>query len=54
MLQFDLALFANYAAVMAATKQVGADSVIAFDTADTITLKGVTMASLTSTDFKFG
>ncbi len=49
-LSFAGGLFADAAAVLAASKQVGADVVITLDTADTITLKNVSLASLTAGD----
>jgi hypothetical protein len=45
-------LFTNHAAVIAASKHVGADTVITLDTSNT--LKGVTLGTLTANDFKFG
>jgi Ca2+-binding RTX toxin-like protein len=52
-LQFNAALFANYAAAMADTKQVGANTVITYDSNDTVTLTGVTASHLTANNFKF-
>ena len=52
-LQFDHAVFASYAAVMAAASQHGADVWIAHDPADVLVLKGVTLASLHAGDFVF-
>ena len=52
-IQFNLALFANYSAAMASTKQVGTDTVIAFDSNDAVTLANVSASSLSSNNFKF-
>jgi Ca2+-binding RTX toxin-like protein len=52
-LQLAAALFPNYAAVMADTQQVGANSVITYDLNDTITLTGVAASHLTMSNFKF-
>jgi hypothetical protein len=52
-IQFNHALFTNFAAVMARTQQVGANTVITYDASDEITLKGVTASSLHSSNFKF-
>jgi hypothetical protein len=43
----------NYAAAMADTKQVGANTVITVDATDTATLTGVTASHLTASNFKF-
>ena len=47
------ALFPNYAAAMADTQQVGANTVITYDANDTITLTGVAASHLTASNFKF-
>ncbi len=46
-------MFANYAAVQGHMAQVGPNVVITHDGADTVTLKGVTTASLNAADFSF-
>jgi Ca2+-binding RTX toxin-like protein len=45
-IQFDSTLFADTAAVLSHAQQVGKDVVITYDSADTVTLKGVTLLSL--------
>ena len=52
-LQFNHALFANYAAAMADTKQLGANTVITYDANDAVTLNGVMASHLTASNFKF-
>ena len=52
-IDFSTAVFANFAAVQSHMAQSGANVVITLDAADTITLKGVTLASLTAADFTF-
>ena len=52
-LQFNHALFANYAAVMPNIKQVGADTLITYDANDTVKLDAVTASHLTASNFKF-
>jgi hypothetical protein len=52
-LQFNPALFANYAAAMPDIKQLGANTVITYDANDTVTLTGVTASHLTASNFKF-
>jgi len=52
-IQLDAAQFASFGAVQAAASQVGADVVITLNAANTITLSGVTLASLNSGDFLF-
>jgi hypothetical protein len=52
-IQLDAAQFANFGAVQAASSQLGADVVITLNAANTITLTGVTLASLNSGDFLF-
>jgi Ca2+-binding RTX toxin-like protein len=51
-LQFNHALFANYMAAMADTKQVGANTVITYDANDSVTLNGVTASHLAASNFK--
>ncbi len=53
MINFSTAMFASYAAVHSHMAQVGPNVVITHDGANTITLKGVTLASLTAADFSF-
>ena len=50
---FKTSLFANFSAVQAASTQVGADTVIQFDTGNTVVLKNISLASLTAGDFIF-
>jgi hypothetical protein len=45
--------FANYIAVLGATQQSGPDTVITYDSHDSVTLTGVTASSLTSNNFHF-
>jgi Ca2+-binding RTX toxin-like protein len=52
-IDFSTAVFANFAAVHSHMAQSGANVIITLDSADTITLKGVTLASLTAGDFTF-
>ena len=68
-IQFDSTLFSTFAAVMAATRiwlddaqfagvqahaaQIGADTVITYDAAMSVTLKNVALASLGAADFGF-
>ncbi len=52
-LQVDNTLFADFEAVLAAAAQVGSDTVIAFDAANTITLKNVGLANLHADDVRF-
>jgi hypothetical protein len=52
-LQFNHALFVNFAAAMADTKQVGANTVITHDANDTVTLTAVAASHLTASNFKF-
>ncbi len=52
-IDFSTAAFANFAAVKSHMVQSGANVIITLDSADTITLKGVTLASLTAADFTF-
>ena len=50
---FDHTIFADFAAVMAASAPVGADTVITADASDTVTLTNVAVASLHADDFSF-
>lgn len=52
-IQLDAAQFANFAAVQSHAAQVGLDTVITLDAANTITLTGVSVASLNAGDFLF-
>ena len=52
-IDFSTAVFANFAAVHSHMAQSGANVIITLDASDTITLKGVTLASLTAGDFTF-
>src|SRR5262249_3102773 len=52
-IQLNTSQFANFAAVLASMKQVGSNTVITGDAADTITLDGVKASSLTASDFSF-
>jgi Ca2+-binding RTX toxin-like protein len=52
-IEFSGGVFANFAAVQAASAQVGADVVITASPTDTITLKNYTLANLGADDFRF-
>ena len=52
-LQFNMTLFANFSAAMAAASQSGANTVFTIDTNDTVTLDNVAKASLTANNFHF-
>jgi VCBS repeat-containing protein len=52
-IQIDHTLFANFAAVQSHAAQVGADTVITHDAADTITLQGFALSHLHASDFLF-
>ena len=52
-IQLSSAQFANFAAVMAAAKQVGSNTVITADATDSIVLNNVKLSSLTAKDFAF-
>jgi hypothetical protein len=52
-IQFNPALFANYMAVLSATQQSGPDTVVTYDSHDSVTLTGVTASGLTSNNFHF-
>ena len=51
-LQFNHALFVNFAAAMADTKQVGANTAITYDANDSVALTGVAASHLTASNFK--
>jgi Ca2+-binding RTX toxin-like protein len=53
MLEFSTAAFADWTAVWAATRQVGADLAIARSATDVITLKNVALSSFTADDVRF-
>jgi Ca2+-binding RTX toxin-like protein len=53
LVQFNPALFNNYAAVMGSARQVGHDTVITHDASNTVTLDNVTIASLHASNFQF-
>ncbi len=53
LIQISKTIFANFAVVHSHMAQVGADVVISADPTDSITLKGVAMASITASDFLF-
>jgi hypothetical protein len=50
---FDHTVFANFAAVQAASHQVGADTVISLDADHAITLQHMALSSLHASDFFF-
>jgi hypothetical protein len=52
-LLFNHILVANFAAAMTDAKQVGMDTVIATDANNSVTLQGVALSSLTSSNFRF-
>jgi len=52
-IQFDHTLFANFAAVQSHAVQMGADTVITADAANTITLEGIALSHLHAHDFLF-
>jgi Ca2+-binding RTX toxin-like protein len=52
-IQFNQALFTNFAAMMQNTKQVGTNTVITDAAGDTLSLTNVTASTLQSTNFKF-
>ena len=52
-IDFSTAAFANFAAVHSHMAQSGANVIITLDSADTITIKNTTVASLTAADFTF-
>jgi Ca2+-binding RTX toxin-like protein len=51
--QFNHALFANYAAVIGSAHRVGHDTVITHDTSNTVTLENVAISSLHASNFQF-
>jgi Ca2+-binding RTX toxin-like protein len=52
-IQFDPALFANYAAVMQDTQQVGANTVIQYDANTSVTLANTLASNLTANNIHF-
>jgi Ca2+-binding RTX toxin-like protein len=52
-IEFHDSMFANFAAVQAASTQVGADVQITIDAATSILLKSITLANLVQDDFRF-
>ena len=50
-IEFSHAVFADWAQLLGASRQVGADTIITVDADSTITLTGVTLSSLTADDF---
>ena len=52
-IQLDAALFGDFADVVAHASQVGANTVITLDAANSITLNNVTLANLNANDFLF-
>ncbi|MFN7321419.1 MAG: calcium-binding protein, partial [Methylobacterium sp.] len=52
-LEFKISVFANWQAVLNASSQAGADTVIMLNVNDKITLKNVTLSSLNSDDARF-
>ena len=53
LIQLDSDLFADFASVIAASQQVGANTVIMLDADNTVTLQNVQLTSLQSNDFLF-
>lgn len=52
-LEFNTTLFTDLADLMASAVQVGSDTVITFDSGNTVTLDNVSRASLVADDFRF-
>jgi Ca2+-binding RTX toxin-like protein len=52
-LQFNAALFGNFAATMADATQVGTNTVFTIDAGDSVTLDNVNKGSLTAANFHF-
>lgn len=52
-LEFDDAVFADFAAAIAAAAQIGSDTVFTVDAGTSLTLKGVQLAGLAQDDFHF-
>ena len=51
LIQFQAGTFTSYAAVQAASQQVGGNVVITFSATDVLTLQNVSLAALSSSDF---
>jgi Ca2+-binding RTX toxin-like protein len=52
-IQVETSIFADFAAIQSHAQQVGANTVITFDAADTITLQNVNLGNLAADDFWF-
>lgn len=52
-IQFDTLIFADFAAVLAASQQVGSDVVITADNSNSLTLKSLNLSNLHADDFQF-
>ncbi|MBZ9757297.1 putative Ig domain-containing protein [Mesorhizobium sp. ESP6-5] len=52
-IEFENDVFADFASVLAAASQVGADTVITHDASNVVTLKNVALANLHQDDFQF-
>ena len=52
-IEFSATVFSNFAAVESHMQQAGGNTVITYDAADTVTLVGVSAASLTASNFEF-
>ncbi len=52
-IEIDATLFADFAAILAGSSQVGSDTVITFDASNKITLQNVVMSNLVADDFRF-
>jgi Ca2+-binding RTX toxin-like protein len=52
-IQFVDGVFQNFQSVLAASQQVGGDTVITRDAGDSIVLQGVTLGSLSANNFSF-
>jgi|SRR5919106_6605958 hypothetical protein len=52
-IELDNQVFSNFASVLAATRQVGADAVITVDASNALTLKNVLVSNLHADDFMF-
>ncbi len=53
MIELSAARFSGFAAVTARSTQLGADTVIADEGGQNLTLQGVSLASLQADDFRF-
>ena len=52
-LQFDHSVFADFAHLLGATKQVGSDLLITLDPADSLLLKNVSLANFSASNARF-